>query len=207
MKKVILAVISLVLIGMSFDTMPDFGPDGLKGLDDAQKATLAAGESVLTKTISRSGDQRALIEVAVVYNQPVEEVWRLLSNTENQLKYIDELKDLKVINKKPTEDNIEFIVKFFFMDITYRVIHKFDHANYYMHWGIDPNFDNSIRDLRGFYRFYPYGEGKTLSRYGTRVTVINLIPRFVEDYLIKKNLPKALAGVKKYVDSGGTYHK
>ncbi len=207
MKKAILAMISLAVIGISFDTMPDFGHDGLKGLDNAQKVILSSGESVLTKTISRSGVKRALIEVAVVFNQPIDEVWKLLSNTENQIKYIEELKDLKIIKKAPVEDNIEFMLEFFYIDITYRVIHKFDHANYYYHWGLDPNFDNSIQDLRGFYRFYPYGEGKTLARYGTRVSVVKLIPRFIEDFLIKKNLPKALASMKKYVDSGGTYHK
>ncbi len=207
MKKALLAMISVAVIGMSFDKMPDFGPNGLKGLDETQKATLSAGESVLTKTISHSGGQRALIEIAVVFNQPIEGVWTLLSNPENQIHFLEDMKDLKIIKKTSTEDNVECLLKFFFLDVIYRVIRKVDHANYYIHWWLDPNFDNNIQDLRGFWRFYPYGEGKTLGRYGTRVTILKLIPSFIENYLIRKNLPKALASVKNYVDSGGTYRK
>ena len=33
------------------------------------------------------------------------------------------------------------------------------------------------------------------------------VPSFVEDYLTRKNLPKALGAVKKYVDSGGTWRR
>ncbi len=215
MKKIILTVISITVIslmsfaaiGTSFNTMPDFGPNGLKGLDDAQKASLSAGESVLTKNLSREGLKNALIVIAYTFDQPIEEVWKFQSNPTNKILYVDEIKDVKEIKRTPTDGIIEFLLKFIFIDVRYRLIYKFDQANYYIHWEIDPSFDNSIQDLRGFYRFYPYGDGKTLARYGTRVTIIKLLPRFIEDYIIKRNMPKAIASFKKFINSGGTYRK
>lgn len=209
MKKFLLSLFagSLLAAVVAIAAPRDFGPAGTNGLSAEEQQKLAAGEVVFTKSVSGADTKSALIQAALVFNQPPEKVWQLLSATEDQIKYLSDIEELQIIKKAPTEDCIEFSLNVAFIDIVYRVIHKFDKSNMYFHWGLDPTFDNSLNDLQGFWRFYPYGEGKTLARYGSTLSVSAVVPSFVEDYMTRKNLPKALDDVKKYVDSGGTWHK
>jgi len=182
----------------------DFGADGLKGLTGQEKNQLAAGEVVFFTSDSGDEVKHALIQAVVVFDQPPEKVWDLLYHTEDQIKYLEEIKDIQVINKDKSQDNIEFHLKILWMDILYRVIHQFDQADLFFHWGLDPSFKNDLDDLEGYWQLYPYGNGKTLARYGSQVSIRN-VPSFIENMFKKNGVRKSLLAVKQYVDSGGTW--
>ena len=142
----------------------------------------------------------------MVFNQTPEQTWNLLYRTEDQAKYLKELEEAKIIAKSPFKDTIEFRVKAAFLTFLYRVNHNFDRTGLNFWWGLDPTFKNDLVDLRGYWRFYPYSQGKTLARYGSTVS-LKKVPAFIEDMFKKSGVARSLASVKKYVDSGGTYHK
>jgi hypothetical protein len=186
--------------------MPDLGPDGMAGLSEEQKQEIALGKPVFTLTGTSPDEQSGLIEAAIVFDRSPEETWNLFYRTEDQYKYLKELEMSRVINKSQLQDKIEFRVRALFITQTFRVIHHFDKPDYYFYWGLDPDFKNDLADLRGFYRFYPYGRGRTLARYGSNVSVKN-VPKFIENIFKKSGVGKSLVSVKKYIDSGGTYRK
>lgn len=109
--------------------MPDFGPDGLAGLTLEQKQKLAQGEIILPESVVKTPGGKTLIEAALVFNKPPEEVWRLLSKTEDQVKYLDEVKKVTVIFKSSTGDNLEFTIKLLTKIFVYRQVHQFDEKN------------------------------------------------------------------------------
>lgn len=202
MKNILLLFFFLVLgLQTLFAGMPDFGPDGLSGLTKAQKQDLDKGKIVFSTTNSGEQAQSTLIEAAVVFDVTPQETWRLLSKTEDQIKYLKEIDELNIIKTEPTLNIQEFKLKIAFLTIVYRVIHRFDESNQYIYWGLDPSFNNDLEDLRGFWRFYPYGQGKTLARYGSNVSIKN-IPDWIEAIFKKSGVKKSLLAVKKYVDSG-----
>ena len=187
--------------------MPDFGPDGLAGLTLEQKQKLAQGEIILPESVVETPGGKTLIEAALVFNKPPEEVWRLLSKTEDQVKYLDEVKKVTVIFKSSTGDNLEFTIKLLTKIFVYRQVHQFDEKNLHFRWRLDHDFKSDIKELNGFWRFYPFGSGKTLARYGSRVLLRFSVPDFIQTALTKNNLPRALQSVKKFVNSGGTWEK
>lgn len=193
----------LLMLGVqaSFAGMPGFGADGLSGLTEAQRQDLDKGKIVFSTTDTGGS---ALIEAAVVFDVSLQETWRLLSKTEDQIKYLKEIYELNIIKTEPALNIQEFKLKIAFLDIVYRVVHRFDEANQYIYWSMDPSFDNDLEDLRGFWRFYPYGQGRCLARYGSNVSVRN-IPNWIESIFKKSGVKKSLIAVKRYVDSGGTY--
>jgi len=203
-------VLLLCLLGLMSSpcpaAVPDFGQDGLKGLDASQVKKLANGEIVFTFTDSATQAHSGLIEAAVVFNQTPEQTWHLLSRTEDQAKYLKELEEARKIAKSPLQDTIEFKVKAAFLTFLYRVNHNFDRSGMNFWWALDPTFKNDLVDLRGYWRFYPYGQGRTLARYGSTVS-LKKVPAFIEDMFKKSGVARSLTSVKKYVDSGGTYHK
>lgn len=207
MKKTILALIVICFsASMGMAATPDFGPDGLKGLNEAQKQKLAQGQIVFTFTDSTSQAHAGLIEAAVVFDKSPEETWYFLTRVEDQYKYLKEVEISRAMTKTDPVNLVLFKVTAAMLSVDYRVSYQYDQANKYFHWGLDPGFQNDLLDLRGFWRVYPYGQGKTLARYGSNVSLKN-VPGFIEDMFKKSGVSRSLVSVKKYVDSGGTYHK
>ena len=204
-----LSVLSMLFLSaaLGFQGIPDFGPEGLAGLSKVKIWRLSRGEIVLPESIVQAPDGRMLIEAALVFDRPLEEVWRLLSRTEDQSKYLAEVKKIVIISKSPVEDRLEFTTKVLTKTFVYRQFHFFAPQNFYFRWELDSSFPSEIKELSGFWRLYPFAEGKTLGRYGTRVLVGFGIPRSIQDSLAKNRLPAALRSVKRYIDSGGTRDK
>jgi hypothetical protein len=76
-----------------------------------------------------------------------------------------------------------------------------------IYWTLDPGYpENDLNDLTGYWQLYPYGDGKTLARYGSYIS-FKSIPQFIENRYLKSSIKDALDSVKKYVDSYGTYRK
>ncbi len=205
MKTFLLYTIGILCAFNSHAQKKDFGNNGLKGLSAAQQQEIAKGEVVLLN--DGKGDGNSLIEAALVFNAAPETTWKLLSRTEDQTNYIKECKEIKVISQSPTKAVQVHTVGNALANFTYGVLQYYDPANKYIHWSLDPGYkDNDLTALNGYWQFYPYGKGKTLARYGSTVS-FKSVPDFVENMFKKGGVKDALGQVKKYVDSGGTYHK
>jgi hypothetical protein len=184
--------------------MPDFGPDGLAGLTPEQREKLSRGKIILPESVVKTPGGKTLIEAALVFDKPPEEVWELLSKSEDQVKYLGNIKEAKVISGGPAENNIEFKVKILIKTFVYRQIHRFDKENLYFYWILDPDFRSDLKELNGYWRFYPFGSGKTLGRYGSRLLLRFFVPNSIQTALTREELPKALQSLREYVNSGGT---
>lgn len=186
---------------LCFANIPDFGPDGLNDLNIQQRRRLVDGEIVFTFNLTAQ-KHSGLIQATVIFNQTPEQTWNLLYRTEDQVKYLKMLEEAKVIARSRLHDTVEFKVRFAFLTFICRVNLTFDKEGFNFFWNLDPEYNNDFIDLQGFWRFYPYGQGKTLARYGCTVSLKN-IPTFIEDMLKKSVIARSLASIKKYVDSGG----
>jgi uncharacterized membrane protein len=186
---------------------PDFGPDGLAGLSDVQILRLSRGEVILPKSVLKTPQGQTLIEAAVVFDRPPEEVWNLLTRTEDQRKYLKEVKKVDIIFKEPAGDLLEMTVKILGKTIVYRQFHHFDKGASYFWWELDPSFPSQVKELSGFWRFYPFPGERTLARYGSRVQMRFGVPSFIQVALVKNGLPSALRSTKRYIDSGGRCEK
>lgn len=210
MKKYsIVRIIALTLILILLKVIPilaqnhEFGKDGLKGLTAEQLENLEKGKVVFSATGSQKG-KTSLIKATIVFNKTPQESWDLLSKTEDQVKYLDECIDVR---KSPVRDGKEVhTIKVSFLTFQYGVLFEFQPEDLYFHWKLDPDDNNDLDGLEGFWRLYPYGEGKTLARYGSNISV-KYVPGWIESVFKKRGVKKALLSVKKYIDSGGKYKK
>ncbi|MDH7512011.1 MAG: SRPBCC family protein [Clostridiales bacterium] len=187
--------------------IPDFGPDGMAGLGFDQRQKLVRGEIIHPKSLAQTTDGKTMIEAALLFEKPPEEVWQLLVRTENQVKFLDQVKKVTIIRKEASGDTLEFTTKILTETLVFRVNHEFDEKNLFIRWALDKSFKNDLRELEGFWRFYPLCQSKTIARYGSRVKPNFPVPGFIYDVLARNDLRTALASVKKYVDSGGVWSK
>jgi hypothetical protein len=206
-KLILIPMLLLLLVpSASAGEARDFGPGGTKGLSTEQEEDLAEGKIVFSTTDTKREGKNTLVEAALVFDKPPAYVWELLYRTEDQINFLEEVEELEIIKKEELEDNLEFKLEILFLTFVYRVIHHFDEDAYHIYWGLDPSFENDLLDLRGFWKLHPYGEGRTLARYGSHVSVKNA-PRWIEALFKKRGVEKSLVAVRKYVNSGGTYRK
>jgi hypothetical protein len=201
MKKAFIGIICLfVFSGIATADEPDFGADGLNGISIEQQKMLSEGKIVFsTKDKSK---ENSLIEAVIVFNQPVESTWSLLTKVEEQDKYLGEIKKIKLASKNPVK--VEFGLKILFLSIWYQCQYQFNKPNYYFDWCLDPTYKNELNSLRGFWKLYPYGSNKTLARYGSNV-IAKGIPDWIQGAFKKSGVEKALKATKSFVDSGGTW--
>ncbi len=187
---------------------PPLPKEALAGLSVTDTADLEAGKIVVLKQDSGEGrSKKSLIKASLIFDRPIDEVWRLIKCTECQKQYLPDLRESKLV-KSSSDDNItEFLLKITVFNIRYRVYHKFQNDIYRAQWHLDPGYNNDLKELYGYWQFYRLDDNRTLARYGSKVDVGVMIPGFIEDYLTRKDLPKALDAVKKWVDSDGKYRK
>jgi hypothetical protein len=179
----------------------------VQGLSASDWKKLEAGEIVILKEMDRK-ENKAFIQSALIFQKPIEEVHGLLTRTERQEEYLPHLDRAILIKREGNRDNIEFLLHFSFIDIRYQVKHYYgEPGEYRMSWALNPDFKNDLAQLEGYWKFYRLDKSRTLARYGTLVKVGRLIPKFIEDALSRKDIPKSLGQLKKWVESGGTWTK
>jgi hypothetical protein len=185
--------------------IPDFGPYGLDGLDTGQIQQLKQGRIVFI--VSESIDARSeLMEAVFLLDKPPPEVWKLLYRTEDQYLYLKETESSRALYKSLERDLIEYRVRVFLAGTSFWLEHQYDWQARYMHWSLAPGFDSGLKEFRGFWRLYPYEGGRTLARYGNKVSPAG-IPEFIMDLFRKGGIVRALESVRLYVESGGSYRK
>jgi hypothetical protein len=181
-------------------------PRAYEGLPPEQIERLKAGEIlILDKPETMEGKQ--LITAALVFNQDLDTVWSLMTQGWRQEEYLPRLERSPLIKKWDGGDQIEFHVKVLGIAISYRILGTRDKLQYYSHWKLDPDYDNDMKEVSGYWRFYWMDEHHTLARYGTRVETGIGIPAAVQEFLTKRDLPNALGAQKRWIDSGGTWRK
>ncbi len=200
-------MLAVLAVSAASQEMPDFGPLGLSGLTGEQRKELDRGEIVLPKSAVETSGDKTLIEAALVLAVPPDEAYLLLSRGEDQVKYLAEVKSVIVISKTPEEEHLEFTTKVMTKTIVYRQITRFEPGHLYIHWRLDDTFRTDLKELNGYWRFYPYAGGKTLARYGSLVLPRFPVPGFIRAALAKSRLRSALEDVKKYVESRGTHER
>jgi hypothetical protein len=185
--------------------MPGFGPHGLDGLDAGQIQQLEQGRIIFTVSGS-AGERSELIQAVFLLDSPPEAVWDLLYRTEDHYLYLRETESSKALYKSSARDLVEYKVRVVLVGATFWIVHHFDRPAMYMYWDLAPEFDNGLREFRGYWRLYPYEGNRTLARYGNMVSPAG-IPEFIVNLFRKGGIVKALESVRLYVESGGTYRK
>ncbi|MGB9862831.1 MAG: SRPBCC family protein [Candidatus Saccharicenans sp.] len=183
--------------------MPDFGPDGLLGLSEPQKRDLQAGKVLLLSSLKTGQSSQTIIQAAVLFQVRPEKVWEIISTPELQAEYLDDIDSINLLEKRPEYSRLEFVVKILGKKIRYTVVHYFRPEELCLWWELDHRVKNDLKELFGFWRFYPAAGGNTVARYGSLVVPSFPVPGFIKDWLFKNKVEDSLIKVKNYVEKGG----
>lgn len=156
---------------------------------------------VMLKELSPEGHIRALVR----FERPRQRVIRLLSQTGRHHEFRPELYSVETHSYDASGALDTHRMKIMFMRIDYRLRHAFDFEAYRISWALDPEFENGLEDVDGYWELFEIDEGTTLGRFGTRVSVGPGLPGWLQDAVTRKNVPEAMDNVKRWIDTDGTY--
>jgi hypothetical protein len=141
----------------------------------------------------------------VLFERPKDFVRQMLVQTSRQKEYRPELKRLEPIESTPEGSLDEYRIRVMFVNITYRMRYVVDREHCRISWALDPEFENDLQDVEGFWELHEIDAGRTLARFGTRVDVGPAVPGFIQDFATQKNVPQTVDRTRRWVDSGGTW--
>lgn len=183
-------------------------PDAWKGLTPDAIERVKKGEIVIAnQTAQTQAGGQALIQVAMIFDVPIQEAFRILKEFDKQCDYMDSCDIDTSVEKTDTYEIVEFTVKVIAFNIKYRVKHVWNDKTYRIDLNLDPTFKNDLKHFEGFWQLYYIDDNHTLARYGTKLVVKDFVPQSVQETLTKRDLPTTLDAVKKRVNSHGTYKK
>ncbi|MDD8031271.1 MAG: SRPBCC family protein [Acidobacteriota bacterium] len=189
-----------VQASQSENSIPDFGPDGLKGLTEDQKRKLNSGQVVMTSSPEITPDGKTMIAAVMKIEAPLDWVWAVLSATEKQIDYLEEIEELKLLEQSQNFNRMEFVVKVMGKRVKYTVVHHFRPSEYYFWWELDKKAQPDLKELSGFWKLYPADGNWTIARYGSRVVPDFPVPEFIRNWLYKKSVRSSLEKVRNYVE-------
>jgi hypothetical protein len=146
-----------------------------------------------------------IITAYVIFADPPEKVFGLLSQSARQIEFRPELTSIEMVEMSEQGPVDEQRLKILFQRFVYYIQYRIDRANHRIEWRLDHRYESDLDQLDGFWELYAMEDGRTLGRSGTSVDVGGAVPAFLQDWLTRKNLPQTMERVRLWVDSGGTY--
>ena len=150
-----------------------------------------------------SKDQEGLIEGLVIFEKPLAYVWELLIQGDRQDEYRPELKGIEAIAAGDGWSTDEHQLKMMFIKISYTLRYEYRPDAHHIRWALDPEFDNGLEHISGYWWLYETADGRTLGLFGTAVRVGAGLPGWLQDGITRKNVPETLERCRKWVNSGG----
>lgn len=145
------------------------------------------------------------VRALVIFDQPLGRTMNLLVQAPRQREFRPDVRHIEVIEQSPRHSVTEYQMRIMLVGITYRLRYDWNFETFDIRWELDERFDNDLSDVEGFWELFELDGGRTLGRFGTRVDVGPRLPKFLQDYATRKNLPEAMDRVRRWVDSGGTW--
>lgn len=192
------AVLSVLIWGSTV-----FAEESLSG-EEYEK--LRQGE-VLIKTDFRApgvpddiGSQIA----AIVYMQaPIEHIWNVLSNWKNYEKIIPNVKEVKLIEKEENRLLLYFNLYLSMKNIRYYLNYYFYKDKNLVTFQLDRNRKNDFRRFHGYFKFDPVDPKEPHLMqviYSVDVELGAYFPEFIKNYFAKKDMPKVVKNLRKWVE-------
>ena len=161
---------------------------------------LEKGKVVITKKIeSKEAKANAIAHILIEASQ--QDIFDVLLDFSAWHRFVPYVKKASPVKKEGNSVWVTFKNKIFFYSFTYTLRCDIDPENYTIVWSLDESYPHMIKDTTGYCRIIKMDEKKTITTYSTYVTVGKLIPKFLENYIAKKSLPKLMKSLRKEVMS------
>jgi ribosome-associated toxin RatA of RatAB toxin-antitoxin module len=172
----------------------------MRELTATEQAKVEAGEIILESQTYKDEQGRSRGRgLAIGYiKAPKDKIIDTILKYEDYPQFMPRVKATEVYLRTDTAVNVKFTIEVVLVKVTYYLTHKVDRAAGIITWTLDKSKPNEIAATDGFWGLKPYKDG-TLVYYSVSADTGRAIPKTIEDYLTKKDLPNIINSIKKRV--------
>jgi len=169
---------------------------------DAEWQALTEGK-VVTTTVGDAhagGGTQSTNEASTIIPYPPAEVWSVVTDFESRPRFVPGNKEAQIVRRVGNRVWIAEHLRILLINVRFVVISTLEPEQGVVTWVIDRNAPHDIADTTGSWTVVPLEGGQTtLVRYRTWIDTGRSVPRFVEDFLTKRSLPKIVEGIRNEV--------
>jgi len=161
---------------------------------------------IVLQEVRREGPlSGAVISSYVVFDRPVERVYRLLAQSARQTEFRPELTSIETVEHGRYGPIDLQRLKILFQRYQYRLEYRLFPGVRRIEWQLDERFENDLAKVSGMWELFSMDDEHTLGRSGTSIDVGPAVPGFLQDWITRKNLPGTMERVRLWVNSNGKY--
>lgn len=183
----------------------------LKDLSAKDQQKLEDGEVVFVSSSEKDADgaQVGIGWAIGVINAKPEAVWPVLDNFADYPEYMPRVDSVERYEIKGDAEHfgLTYTLGILFTKQIYHIKQRNDKAAMEITWQKDPDKTDDFTKNDGHWILRAHGEGKTLALYSIDVRIKSIIPKGVQNFLMKRDLPDVVDALKQRVESGGKYSK
>ena len=207
-RKHLLWISVIVLLAIPALVMADDMAAVDKNLTAANISKLEAGETILLDQTytDEKGQTRGKGLAIVLVNKPPDDVFTYIGQFGSYPEFMPRMVKSTVYKNEGSSVGAEYTLKVAWKTITYSCLHDVNNGNKTVSWVMDTGRKSDIASTTGMWILKPH-KGNTILAYTVAVDTGMAVPKMIQDYLTKKDLPNVVRAMKKRVESGGTYKK
>ena len=213
---------TLILVGLVFlaslhvgawaegETPEGETPDEVLGyLTPENMGKLETGKLIIFKEQKKNakGKSKGMGMAIGLIDRPVDTVWAVIQDPSSKPKDSPQTVLSETYTNSEGQKGVHEVIKVLWKKVEYHVLQDWDNANYTVSWALDNAKKNDIADTTGYWRFIPHTETQCIGVYAVRVDTGMKVPAFLEDFLVRQDLPNAFKSVKKRAESDETREK
>jgi ribosome-associated toxin RatA of RatAB toxin-antitoxin module len=158
----------------------------------ADENKLAAGKPVFKK-FEEKGEAAGRGFAIFVVDAPPDVVWKTIKSIEKWPRWIDNMKESEVYERKGEQVKARFIIGAMGLSVEYFIDHRFREANKYVTWTLDYDRESDLDESVGFWKLDPYNGDPNRTRviYSVDIAVRGWVPGFIRTLLVDRGLKEA----------------
>jgi hypothetical protein len=153
-------------------------------------------------------DRDSFVVAYVIFERSMQGVLALLRQASRQVEYRPELNSVETIRTFEGGRIDEQRIRILFTEFVYRLRYRnLVATESRLEWALDPDFDNDMRRVEGFWEFHPFEQNpdRTLARFGSNVAVGPAVPHFIQKHMTRKTVLRYIDNCRQWIDSDGTW--
>ena len=191
----------------------EIDPEAVQALVDqvtpAMLIRLEAGEVISENTArdSGGGSRAARGTVFMIFDVTPEEAWPYLSDHMAYAAYMPHLLSVEEYETREPGQGVKQSLKIAWKKLKYHIVQQYDAEAYVVHWYLDPDKENDVKESRGYWKLIPHGEKQSIVIYSVDVDSGMRVPAFIENYMLRSDLPGVVLAMEKRIETKGEYKK
>ena len=164
-------------------------------------ARLERGEVLLRNQVDKDAKGRGRGRAIVLIRRPPAAVWTVLTDYEKHTEFMPGVVRSKVYSRADRTVGVAYTLKVLLKSIRYHCLCTAAPDQRAIRWTLDKSRKNDIAGTTGCWEIRPHGDGGSIAIYSLAVDTGMSVPRFVQNFLTRRDLPNVARALKKRVES------